>query len=177
VRWQLECCSTEHSMCTPCLRRTCDIRWECPFHGVRIPMLVVCGISNSASTYVAAVQQDRVRMERRPACPAVGGCHGLLQPETERYCECDVCLAQFCARPTCREPYTVGHKCASEAVLASRLEPAVRPCPGCGIMCDKTVGCQILYHAACGTHWCYQCGVPTDRHGCTHARCRAVAPA
>lgn len=171
VRWELECCARPRPMCASCLRRCCANKWECPFDGARIPMLVVCGVSTSSAEYVTAVQLERTRTEKRPPCPATE-CHGLLQPRDRLFVECDVCRSRRCARAGCGEAYEHGHRCTSETDLASRLQPAVRRCPGCGLFCDKTVGCNIVFHAACRTQWCYLCGEDVQRGGCTHSRCQ-----
>lgn len=34
----------------------------------------------------------------------------------------------------------------------------IKPCPGCGTMTEKTMGCDHIQCPACGAHWCYFCG-------------------
>lgn len=40
------------------------------------------------------------------------------------------------------------------------MEGLEKPCPGCGVMCEKTFGCGNITCPVpeCYTHWCYFCG-------------------
>lgn len=112
---------------------------------------------------------------------------------------CNLCGVRLCGRPVCGAPWTDGHRCwdvieeqrrRNEQELEQRTmyrsldrqaintkrrlaaAPRFRPCPRCGVMVEHGGGCNMVYHASCGTRWCFVC----RRAGtCSDFDCRAGA--
>ena len=165
--WNLPCCDeAKRPFCASCLQKCIEQRPQCPFHGVDIPDLTICGLARSVSEYVGVIKKKESKLRGLPPC-SVDGCPGLLHREENDITRvCERCKGVFCARAGCGRPFWKGHVCADIATACVRLTPRVLFCPGCGIAVDKTEGCDIIYHEQCGTVWCYRCGRRTVGHEC-----------
>lgn len=172
--WALTCCETERVFCGSCLNRCAHDSGVCPYDREPIPLLVMCGLSTSASEFIGLTKAARARQEHLFQCEHVH-CHGLLEEHADRpYRTCDVCGTKFCANRQCRAVHTLDHKCATEDDHCALLSPPVRRCPGCNQWIDKVDGCDIVFHAECRTAWCFRCGQDASKSGCRHGRCASA---
>eukprot|EP00929_Paragymnodinium_shiwhaense_P087715 TRINITY_DN4784_c1_g1_i1.p1 TRINITY_DN4784_c1_g1~~TRINITY_DN4784_c1_g1_i1.p1 ORF type:complete len:577 (-),score=91.01 TRINITY_DN4784_c1_g1_i1:118-1848(-) len=118
-----------------------------------------------------------------PDCPGVAPPAEGCPP---RPVACRRCGARHCGRSLCGSPWTEGHRCwdivederrraeMKDPLLATRRRlanaPRFRPCPTCSVMVEHVDGCNMVFHEACRTRWCFAC----RRIGtCSDFECRA----
>ncbi|KAL6766767.1 hypothetical protein ACKKBG_A37275 [Auxenochlorella protothecoides x Auxenochlorella symbiontica] len=114
-------------------------------------------------------------------CPR---CTGVCLEDEDACARCARCLFVFCA--LCGEGWHPGSACVSaqtrlamlrakaegggaaarealrraeqEAATAALLARDTKPCPRCGVACQRDEGCNKMTCGACGAFFCYRCG-------------------
>ncbi|RPA70990.1 hypothetical protein BJ508DRAFT_336528 [Ascobolus immersus RN42] len=89
---------------------------------------------------------EKTFLQRRLVCSCTTRMPAMTKTEAEQACE----------------------KCSYRKMvheIAKPLEVLVRrkgwiPCPGCGVVCEKTENCNYIKCARCNTGFCYGCGKP-----------------
>lgn len=117
---------------------------------------------------------------------ATAGAPGTPEHPTAYKVTCPLCRKDTCVRCCClwhQRSTCAAYQAEREStdalrVLAKRRK--WRACPGCGVLIDKVAGdCNFLRHTACGTGFCFSCGVPyaslkptrENQHGRAACRC------
>merc|ERR1711865_669591 len=56
-----------------------------------------------------------------------------------------------------RADRTRGTSSVNRTVRQLAAAPCFRLCPTCGVMVEHGGGCNMMYHDACRTRWCFVC--------------------
>lgn len=183
--WRLgdEWCA--HGFCRRCVHGSVQWGGRCPYDNAPIPPLVVCGVMGTLE-YVYHEKRAEARRTGGIMCSTTD-CPGVapsVEGKTPRPVTCAECDLRHCGRVLCGTPWTAGHRCwdlveeerrRGEQEVATwtlyrsldartlqtkrrlAVGPRFRPCPGCGAMVEHLGGCNIVYHEACRTRWCFAC--------------------
>ena len=91
------------------------------------------------------VPEDRKKFVRK--CP-MENCRGFLSTQWK----CGSCEVKICNK--CNEEKTDTHECNPEHVASMELlNKDTKPCPNCGTMIHKWVGCSQIFCVDCHTAW------------------------
>lgn len=90
------------------------------------------------------------------SCPNEKCVEGYLIEKSEFF-ECDKCSIRYCKK--CKQPISENHKCKEEDLETIRcIQEISRECPCCGVMVQKSHGCNHMFCTICHTGFCYRTG-------------------
>jgi len=194
--WQLHDEGCDHKFCKRCVQGSIQWGGRCPYDNTPIPAIIRCGIMGT-SEFIYHEKQDEALRVRGIMCVKEDcvGVVAPVEGLPARPATCPRCETRVCGRRICAAPWRPGHRCWDVVEEERRREeeeaglrrwrdlgadssmyktqrrlrhgPRIRPCPGCGVMVERTDGCNMVYHSACRTRWCFACrsvGTCTDNH-------------
>ena len=90
------------------------------------------------------------------SCPNNDCIDGYLIEKSEFF-ECDKCSIRYCKK--CKQPISESHECKEEDLETIRcIQENSRECPCCGVMVQKSQGCNHMFCTICHTGFCYRTG-------------------
>lgn len=172
-RLQLSC---GHSYCVDCVR---DCVWtaltskclalSCPHCGLEMGVETLLPRLLGESDGDGLKRQVRVVQGWRE-CPA---CSEMVEPAnhnnttaTSNIMHCPKCSSSFCRAHSNAHPVDMDcdlYERELNATKEERLTAAAmtelgsKPCPNCGIPCEKSMGCDHVKCGGCGAKWCFKC--------------------
>ncbi|GAB0497881.1 hypothetical protein MMPV_009218 [Pyropia vietnamensis] len=133
--------------------------------------------------HIMATCMAQLKYCANPACATpfdfeldvlAAGARNNRDPSDSYRVTCPLCNTDTCVR--CCAPWHEAMTCAahrrsrdgSDALMELAQARAWKACPGCGVLIDKVLGdCNFVRHQACGTGFCFRCGLKYLSQGST----------
>ena len=177
-----------HSFCAECLSTFVGSSVREGRVDVRCPYWLdeedaPCGVALDEDELLHTLADDDyerfLRFFRRAADPAATecpGCGAFFSAADKDDCTCPVCFLVFCREhgtshapgpASCaRYERRLARKHAREERRSRlRVLESTKPCPGCGIHTEKTMGCNHMRCVRCSVDWCWLCGAGIELSG------------